>query len=254
VNVDLAAATARGVPVGFLPGRNLEAVAEFTVGVMIAGPRNIELSSRRMHGGEEWSGDLFAFGRCGSELRGATVGLVGFGEVGGRVATLLRAFGATVLAFDPFADPSRVAALGVEAVSLEELLERSGFISLHARLTDETRNMIGAAELARMRPGTYLVNTARGELVDEVALADALDAGRLSGAALDVFHPEPPSLSSPLRDRGNVVLTSHLAGSSQQVASGSAVRIADAVAGYLADGRLEHCANPAALDGGTGAA
>jgi D-3-phosphoglycerate dehydrogenase len=197
-----------------------------------------------MHDGERWTGELFAFDRCGGELRETVVGLIGLGEIGARVATLLRAFGATVLAYDPYADPSRSAGLGVEMVSLPALLGRAAIISLHARLTEETRHLIGADELRSMRDGTYLVNTARGELVDEAALADALDAGRLSGAALDVFYPEPPAVGSRLRSRSNVVLSSHLAGSSRQVALGAATRIATVVAGFLATGRLEHCANP----------
>ena len=249
VNVDLDAATRRNVPVAYLPGRNLEAVAEFVIGVMIAGPRNIALSSRRMHNGESWTGELFAFDRCGGELHGSVAGLIGLGEIGSRVAALLRAFGATVLAYDPYAVPERAAAAGVELVGLPELLARSGIVSLHARLTDETKNLIGAPELARMRPGAFLVNTARGELVDEDALADALEAGQLSGAALDVFQPEPPSSRSRLRGRSDVVLTSHLAGSSRQVAIRAAERIGDVVAGFVATGRLEHCANPAVLAG-----
>ncbi len=249
VNVDLAAATSRKVPVAYLPGRNVSAVAEFVVGVMIAGPRNIVASSRRMHNGERWTGELFAFDRCGGELNGTVVGLVGLGEVGSRVAALLRAFGATVLAYEPYPSPGRAAELGVELVDLPDLLARAEIVSLHARLTEETRHLIGAAQLSRMRPGAYLVNTARGEIVDEDALADALDAGRLSGAALDVFYPEPPALASRLRGRANVVLSSHLAGSSRQVALGAAERIAAVVARFLATGRLDHCANPAVFSG-----
>lgn len=244
VNVDLAAATARGVPVAYLPGRNLEAVAEFVIGAMIAGPRNIALSSHRMHSNDTWTGELFAFDHCGNELRGAVVGLIGLGKIGSRVAALLRAFGATVLAADPQVTAARAAELGVELTDLPSLLARSGIVSLHARLTPETKNLIGERELRQLRPGAYLVNTARGELVDEQALIDALDDGHLSGAALDVFYPEPPALTSGLRGRGNVLLTSHLAGSSRQVAQGAAERIADVVAGFLATGRLEHRANP----------
>lgn len=251
VNVDLAAATSRRVPVAYLPGRNLEAVAEFAVGLMIAGPRNIAASSQRMHDGEEWTGELFAYDRCGGELSGATVGLIGLGEIGLRVAALLQAFGSVVLAFDPYASPDRAAAAGVPLVALPKLLARADIVSLHARLTPETRKLIGAAEIGQLRPGAYLVNTARGELVDEEALADALDSGQLSGAALDVFHPEPPARASRLRGRANVVLSSHLAGSSRQVALGAAQRMADVVAAFVATGRLEHCANPDVFAGQT---
>lgn len=249
VNVDLDAATERNVPVAYLPGRNLEAAAEFVIGLMIAGPRNIALSSHRLHSREQWTGELFAFDRCGNELHGAVIGLIGLGEIGSRVASLLRAFGATVLATDPGLSPDRAAELGVELTPLPDLLARSAIVSLHARLTPQTKNLIRAAELRLMRPGAYLVNTARGELLDEEALVSALDAGHLSGAALDVFYPEPPGLDSALRGRSNVVLTSHLAGSSQQVALGAAERIADVVAAFLATGHLEHCANPAVFSG-----
>lgn len=249
VNVDLESATARKVPVAYLPGRNLEAVAEFVIGAMITGPRNIALSSHRMHSRELWTGELFAFDRCGIELRGAVVGLIGLGEIGSRVAALLRAFGATVLAADPYLPANRAAELGVEVTDLPTLLSRCDIVSLHARLTPETKNLIGEAELRLMRPGAYLVNTARGELLDEEALIDALDSGHLSGAALDVFYPEPPGLGSSLRGRSNVVLTSHLAGSSRQVALGAAERVSAVVAGFLATGYLAHCANPAALSG-----
>jgi D-3-phosphoglycerate dehydrogenase / 2-oxoglutarate reductase len=246
VNVDLPAATAAGVPVAYLPGRNLGAVAEFTVGVMIALTRNVGPASRQLAAGR-WDGGYFRYGRCGPELGAATVGLVGLGAVGLRVAELLRGFGATVLAADPYADPAAAAAAGVELTDRADLLGRSDVVSVHARLTDETRGLFGAAAFGAMKDGAYFVNTARGELVDQAALTAALESGRLRGAALDVFSPEPPEPGDPLPGRPDVIGTPHLAGASRQVAEQSADRVAAAVARFLATGELAHCANPEAL-------
>ncbi len=243
VNVDLAAATRLGVPVAYLPGRNLGAVAEFVVAAMIATMRNIGVGSRGMAEGR-WDGSFFRYERCGPELRAATVGLVGLGAIGRRVAELVGAFGATVLAHDPYAER---APAGVRVVDLDELLAASDVVSVHARLTRETTGMFGAAAFAAMRPGACFVNTARGELVDEAALAAALDRGHLRAAALDVFSPEPPGPDSPLAGRPDVLATPHLAGSSRQVAEDSVRRLAAAAAGFLATGELADCANPEVL-------
>ncbi|WP_375490830.1 2-hydroxyacid dehydrogenase [uncultured Jatrophihabitans sp.] len=243
VNADLAAATEAGVPVIYLPGRNLGAVAEFTVGVMIALPRSIGRASRALADGT-WDARYFRNDLTGPELRAATVGLIGFGAVGRRVAQLLRGFGARVLAHDPFADAAALADTGVEAVELADLLAASDIVSVHARLTDDTRHMVDAAVFAAMKPGAYFVNTARGELVDQGALLGALESGRLAGAALDVFDPEPPRADDPLLRRPDVIATPHLAGASKQVASESAKRVADEVAHFLETGEITNCANP----------
>lgn len=246
VNIDIAAATARHVPVSYLPGRNLNAVAEFVVGSVIAGTRNIGAGSRQLASGT-WDGSWFAFERTGTELGASTVGLVGFGAIGARVAELLRAFGSRVLAYDPFTDPAAVAAAGAEAVSLPDLLSGSDVVSVHARLTDETRGMFDEAAFEAMKPGVFFVNTARGELVDYAALRHALDSGQVGGAALDVFDPEPPAADDPMLARLNVAATPHLAGGSRQVAVQSAAKVAAAVAGYLETGDLANCANPETL-------
>lgn len=243
VNVDLGAATEYGVPVVFLPGRNLGAVAEFTVGVMITLTRNVSAASRDLAAGR-WDARWFRHELTGPELRAATVGLVGLGAVGLRVAELLRAFGSTVLAHDPFADQAQAVAAGVRLVDLDELLSTSDIVSVHARLTDATRTMFDTSTFGRMKAGARFVNTARGELVDRRALLDALESGHLRGAALDVFDPEPPAAHDPLIARPDVIATPHLAGASEQVASESVSRVAQEVAHFLTTGELEHCANP----------
>ena len=246
VNVDLAAATRHRVPVVYLPGRNLNAVAEFVIGVMIASCRSIATAAADLARGD-WDARWFRYQLTGPELGFSTVGLVGLGAVGGRVSTLLQAFGATVLAADPFASPEAARAVGARLVELPELLAASDIVSVHARLTPETRGMFGTAQFAAMRPGARFVNTARGELVDQRALAEALAAGHLGGAALDVFSPEPPAPDDPLLGRPDVIATPHLAGASRQVAERSAVRVADEVARYLTTGEITHCANPEVL-------
>jgi len=246
VNVDLAAATELGVPVIYLPGRNLNAVAEYVIGVMIAGCRSIGPASAELATGR-WDARWFRYDLTGPELGSSTVGLVGLGAVGSRVATLLSAFGATVLAADPYADPGAARAVGAELVELHELLRRSDIVSVHARLTAETKNLLGADEFAAMKPGARVINTARGELVDQPALTAALESGHLAGAALDVFSPEPPAPDDPLLRRPDVLATPHLAGASRQVAELSVQRVAREVGAFLATGELTHCANPEAV-------
>ena len=243
VNVDLDAATRNHVPVLYLPGRNLEAVAEFTLGSMIALTRRMVPASRDLSGGT-WDASWFRIENTGPELSSSTVGLVGLGAVGLRVTELLTAFGTTVVAHDPYADQAAAARAGVELLELPDLLGRSDIVSLHARATAQTRHLIDAETVAMMRPGAYLVNTARGELVDRAAVAAALESGHLAGAALDVHDPEPPQPDDPLVARRDVVATPHLAGASRQVAEHSVARAVAAVERYLSSGEADPCANP----------
>lgn len=248
VNIDVDAATELSVPVAYLPGRNLGAVAELVIGSMITATRGTVAASARLREGT-WDASAFRYERLGKELRVSTVGLVGLGAVGARVAELLRAFGSTVLAHDPFATAEAAAAVGAELVDMDELLRRSDVVSVHARLTPQTRKMFDRDAFAAMRRGVCFVNTARGELVDEAALAEALESGQVGSAALDVFDPEPPAPGSPLLADPRVVGTPHLAGASQQVAVESATKVARAAARFLRGEGLEHCANPAVLGG-----
>ncbi len=230
VNVNVPAATKRGVIVSSTPGRNAVAAAEHAVTLMLGALRNLPRLQKTLEQGE-WRSDLYAYEDCGSELDGATVGLVGYGAIGRRVARVMIAFGARVLVADPFVDSDLP---GIEVVSLDELLRQSDVVSLHARLTDQTRGMIGVAEIAAMRPGTVLVNTARGGLLDYDAAVDALESGQLGAAAFDVFPVEPLPAGSRLLTAPNVVMTPHLAGATKQTARRAGSIAAEAVAAYLA--------------------
>jgi len=246
VNVNVDAATKWGVAVCFAPGRNAPAAAEYAVGLLLAAARRIPEAHDTLAAGV-WRGDFYAYDECGLEVDGSTVGLVGFGAIGRRVVGALAAMGAEVLVYDPFVDAADVERAGGRVAGLDELLERSLMVSLHARLTPETRGMIGAAELARMPRGGVLVNTARGGLLDYDALCDALESGRLSGAALDVYAEEPILAGSRLLTAPRLVLSPHIAGATQQTAQ-RAARIAAAEVGRYARGeRLLNVANREAL-------
>lgn len=240
VNVDVGAATAHHVPVVYLPGRNLGAVAEFVIGVMIAAPRGIVRASAELVEGR-WSPRAFHYETAGPELRACTIGLIGIGAVGRRVAEILAAFGSKVVAYDPHVE----SADGIELLgSLQEVLAVSDIVSVHSRLTDDTRKSFNADAFAAMKQGAYFVNTARGEIVDEAALEAALESGQLSGAALDVFDPEPPQPGNTLVRRPDVIVTPHLAGASQQVASESVTKVVAEIAQFLQSGEITNCANP----------
>lgn len=248
VNVNVGVATRHGIPVAYTPGRNGQAVAEFTIGVMIAGMRRVYEGAEELKRGE-WAGRLYAYDLTGVQLTGRTIGLVGLGQVGSRVARLLRSFGCRVIGYDPYVDDDVFTELGVEIVDFDTLLERSDIVSLHPRLTQETRAMINRDTLARMRRGAYLVNTSRGPVVDQAALYEALESGQLSGAALDTYEVEPPKPDDPLLRLPQVLPTPHIAGASQEVAHRAARLAAAEVGRFLRGELLLTCANPEVLKG-----
>lgn len=207
-NVDVACATARGISVWNTPGRNARAVAECTLALMLSEVRNVARAHAALQAGQ-WRRD-FPNSAAIPELNEKTVGLVGFGAVARLVAQYLIAFGSRVLAYDPFVTGDTTP---VVMVDLSTLLRESDIVSLHARLTPETRHLIGRRELEQMKPSAALVNTARSGLIDEVALIDALSTRRIMGAALDVFDVEPLPPDHPLLKLDNVTLAPHLAGS-----------------------------------------
>ena len=246
VNVNLEAATERGIPVCYTPARNAAATAEYTIGLILAAMRWIVAGHQDLIAGV-WRGDFYSYDLAGAELEGKTVGLVGFGAVGSRVARVMRAFDAQVVVADPYVDPSVVVETGATPVTFDELLPRAEVLSLHARLTPETRHLIGREQIARLPDGAVLVNAARGGLLDQDALCDALEAGKLRAAALDVYDPEPPPPDSRLFTTPNLVLSPHLAGASRETAERAATMAALEVGRFLRGEPLQFVANPAAL-------
>ncbi|MBA2560240.1 MAG: 2-hydroxyacid dehydrogenase [Propionibacteriales bacterium] len=249
VNANIDAATRHGVAVCFAPGRNAAATAEHTLAMMLAAMRRIPQTHAVLAGGI-WRGDYYMYDNVGPELEGSTVGLIGYGAIGSRVARMLKGFGADVLVYDPYVSADALAGVG-EQVELDELLSRSRAVSLHARATPETTGMIGAREIANMPAGSVVVNCARGALLDYDALCDALDSGHLFGAAFDVFPEEPIPPGSRLLDTPNIVMTPHLAGASKETAVKAAQIVARDVGRYLRSEPLSHCANPDAVRIGT---
>jgi D-3-phosphoglycerate dehydrogenase len=201
-HIDLEAATRLGVIIANCPGANDQAVADLTMGLMVSVARQIPQVDRDVRGGK--------WGRYeGGELWKKTLGLIGLGRIGRGVATRASGFDMQVLAYDPYVDEKQAEAIGVRMTSLEEVIASADFVSLHAALTEETRNMIGKRELEQMKLSAFLINTARGGLVDEEALYTALVKGKLAGAGLDTFTSEPP-VDSPLLELRNVVVTPHI--------------------------------------------
>ncbi len=236
-NVDVAEATLRGIPVLHAPGRNTESVADFTLGLILAIGRSICEADRHLRTtGWHVEGKIPYFHFRGPELSGRSVGLVGCGQIGRALASRLQALQMDVLAYDPYADTEELDGL-VEMVALESLLRRSDFVSLHVPATKETKEMIGAAEIAKMKPGAFLINTARAAVVDEEALFEALQNGGLGGAALDVFWQEPLPADSRWLELDNVVLTPHIAGAAHDVKIHQSAMIIDDVQRFL-DGQL----------------
>lgn len=230
-NIDVAAATAAGVTVVNAPTGNVVAAAEHTVAMLLALARHIPEADQSMRAGE-WKRNKF----MGTEVRGKRLGLIGLGRIASLVAARCQGLNMEVVAFDPYVGKDYAANLGVHLVDLDELLRTSDFISPHVPATDQTRSMLGAAELSRCKPGVFILNCARGGVVNEAALAAALQSGQVGGAALDVFEHEPPT-DSPLLHSPNVVLTPHIAGSTHEAQLQVALDVAEQVIDVL-NGRL----------------
>jgi D-3-phosphoglycerate dehydrogenase len=243
-NIAVDAATQRGIPVYVTPGANAQSVAEMTLGLMLAAARRIGWMDRELHAGR-WSRS-----QDGVELQGKTIGLVGFGQVGQRVASACLAIGMEVVAFDPALREGKSPVPGVRVLpSFDALLPLSDVLSLHVPLNKHTRDLLGATQFAAMPRGAILVNTARGEVVDEPALIAALQSGQLHAAGLDTMTQEPLPANSPLAALPNVVLTPHVGGSTPAALAGMASGAARNVLGWLQGRPVDPsaCVNPQVL-------
>ena len=226
-NIDLDAATTAGIAVVNAPTGNTIAAAEHTLALILALSRNIPNAHQSVKSGEWRRSDFM-----GIEVRNKTLGIIGLGRVGSEVARRAKSFGMRLVAYDPFVAPDYARRQGVELLSLEELLAESDFVTLHTPITDNTRNLIGARELSMMKQGARLINVARGELIDETALLEALETDKLGGVALDVFAKEPPG-PGPLLDHPKVVVTPHLGASTQEAQLEVAIEAAEQVLAVL---------------------
>lgn len=235
-NINVEAARRRGIRVANVPGRNGIATAEMTVGLSLALLRRIPLAHTSLMRAE-WRGDMYREDAVGTEVSGSTVGLLGAGAVGAHVAKVFRSMGANVVVFDPYLQNGVLDDVAELVSTPEEVFRRSDLVSVHARLTPETRVMVNAERIALMRPGSLLVNAARGGLVDYDAVADAIESKQLGGAAFDVYPEEPVDFNHRLfslaHEGHDVVLTPHIAGASKQTAQRAADGVAEEVRRYL---------------------
>lgn len=236
-NINVQAATERKIPVVFSPRGSTVSVAELALGHMLSLARNLVSSDRSVRAGK-WEKKRF----MGTELQGKVLGLVGAGRIGGEVAERAHAFGMRVLAFDPYLSEEIAAKIGVDLRDLADVLKESDFISIHAVLTPETKDLISLKELDKMKTSAYLINCARGGIVDEYALAIAIKEGRIAGAALDVFENEPPK-DSPLLELEGVNFTPHLGASTKEAQIRAGTIVAEQVLKVLEGGTPDQVVN-----------
>jgi D-3-phosphoglycerate dehydrogenase len=240
-NIDVPNATAKGVKVVNAPGRLAVPVSEFTVGLIISEMKNIARSHANMVKGD--FSKKFYNREFNYSISGNKVGIVGYGTIGRRVAAIMKVMGAEVLVFDPYVDKSLVTAAGFEYRTLNELFKESDVISIHYRLTEETKGLIGKEQFALMKPHAFFFNTARAGLVDEAALLDTLVNHRIGGAGLDVFHQEPLPPDHPFLKLDNVTLTAHLAGTSSDSFKVTCAIMEDAIRYYFRSGVWKNTVN-----------
>ncbi len=242
-NVDLDAATQRGVVVMNTPGGNTISTAEHTLGLMIALSRHIPQGHQSLAEGR-WDRKAFT----GVELKGKTLGIIGLGRIGQAIAKRAQAFEMAVIAHDPFLPPQVAADIDVPLLDLAEIYARSDYLSLHASVTDETRGMINASSIAIMKDGIRIINAARGALINSADLAAALNTGKVAGAALDVYEQEPPPADHPMIGLANVIHTPHLAASTLDAQVTVAIEAAQLIVDFLLEGKSANVCNPGVLD------
>lgn len=244
-NIDIDAATKRGIAVVNAAGRNADAVSDFAIGLMLSEARNIARAHHSiMNGGWQLT---FPNSSFTPDMRNKTVGLFGFGCIGRLMAEKLSGFHVNLMVFDPYITDDDVAPYGAQLVPKETLFSESDFISVHARLTAESHHAIAANELAQMKPTAYLINTARAGLVDDNALYEALKERRIAGAALDVFEEEPLDADNPFRKLDNVTLTTHRAGATLDAALNSPRLVFERIQNVIRDGQSVGLMNPEVL-------
>ncbi len=243
-NIDVPAATRKGIVVMNTPGGNTVSAAEHTVALMFALARKIPAADAAMKAGG-WDRNKFV----GIQLTGKTLGVVGLGRIGREVARRAKGLDMTVVALDPFVTAAKAAELGFEtAANLDELLPRVDFLTIHVPLSAETKSLVGSRELGMMKKSAYVLNVARGGIIDEAALAEALKAGTIAGAGIDVFTTEPTTADNPLIEAPNVVLTPHLGASTFEAQENVAVEAAQLIADFLLKGQVANAVNMAAVD------
>ena len=242
-NVDVAYATQKGILVTNAAGGNAVTMGEFTLGMMLSVARKFLPA---VDGARTGNPDRTRY--RGFELKGKTLGLVGVGHVGREVARLARAFGMTVLGYDAFADPERLAGMGVIAASLDDVLATSDVVSLHVPLSKATYHLIGAKELARMKQGSIIMNMARGGILDEAALVEAVKSGHLAGAALDVVEHEPIEADNPVLHVKNILAVPHIGGQTGEAFSNNSMMVARDVLTYARGEKPDHVINPEVLN------
>lgn len=242
-NVDVEAASRHGVIVCTTPGANQQSVAELTLALMMCCARGIIPAATEVQAGG-WTQ------RTGLELAGATLGVLGLGSIGKEVALLAKALGMQILAHDTNLDHDFITGAGIQQRSLPELLAESDVLTVHLALTPQTQHLIGAAALAQMKPGSFLINTSRGGVIDQQALADALHSGHLGGAGLDVLEEEPPGPGNALLQAPNLVITPHIGGATHQARGRSSLLAADQVIDHLQDRPVAHPVRPLSTERG----
>jgi D-3-phosphoglycerate dehydrogenase / 2-oxoglutarate reductase len=241
-NVDLPAATSAGVLVMNTPGGNAVSVAEHTIALMLSMARSIPSASASTRAGK-WEKRKF----LGTELRGKTLGIVGLGSVGREVVRRAAAFEMRIIANDPYVNSQTAKSVGVELVDLPTLYAESDYITLHTALTPESNRMLSSEAFAKMKPGARIVNCARGELIDQAALTEALASGKIAGAALDVFEEEPPAAGDPLLKLETLVATPHIGGSTEEAQETVGLRLAQQIVDFLQGGGALNAVNLPAL-------
>jgi len=242
-NVDVEAATRRGIVVMNTPGGNTVSTAEHAVSLLCALAHRVPDAVQSMRE-EKWDRKNL----MGTEIDGKTLGIIGLGRVGQEVVKRMRAFGVHVVGHDPFVTSDRMKQIGVEACDVDEICKRADFLTLHSPLSAETKNLIGPERLATMKKTAFIINCARGGIVGEQALADALNAGTIAGAALDVYEEEPLPATHPLRTAKNCLLTPHIAASTVEAQENVAIQVAEQVVDFLRNGIIKNAVNAPSVE------